>query len=151
MNQIGRFALVCACATTFLNCEPKTPEAEKKMYEEVMKVHDDVMPKMGEVNQIKQNIQAFNNILKSDDAATILKKDSLISTALLLLDADESMFQWMDAFNYPQTKRSDTENLAYLTAQKDSVNELSNKIYLAIGMGYKMLKTAPDSLRLEPK
>ena len=128
-------------------CEQKTPDAEKKLYDDIMKVHDDVMPKMGDVNLLKQNILSYNKMMPAE-SKNIMQKDTLISVALMLANADENMMQWMSDFNYPTQKRTDEENLGYLTAQKDSINKLSNKIYLAIGMGSRVLKNAPDSLKV---
>ncbi len=142
-----KFLMLATALMGAAACERKKPDAEKKLYDDIMKIHDDVMPKMGDVNLLKQNILSYNKNMPVE-GKNVLLKDTLISVALMLANADESMMQWMSDFNYPTQKRTDEESLVYLKSQKDSVNKLSNKIYLAIGMGSRMLKNAPDSLKV---
>jgi hypothetical protein len=125
-------------------CENEQKVLEKKLHNEIMAVHDEVMPKMGDVNVLKQSVQKYSDITKGEKAEL---KDSLIRGVLTLTEADEAMMEWMAKYDYPNPKLSQDETLKYLQAQKDSVKQMSDKIYMAIAIGHQLLKNAPDSLK----
>ena len=66
---------------SFTACDNKDKEAETLLNQEIMKVHDEVMPKMGELNRMKRQIGAYKDAVSDDNA---VMKDSLINAILLL-------------------------------------------------------------------
>ncbi len=129
-------------------CNNEQKELEKKLHNEIMAVHDDVMPKMGDVNALKQSVKRYSDITSPEKAEL---KDSLIRGVLTLTEADEAMMDWMAKYDYPNPKLSPEATIQYLKGQKDSVKQMSNKIYMAIAIGHQLLKNAPDSLKTHSK
>ena len=100
MNQlIPLFLVIVALAgcqpTATQETDPPATEAER-LYAEAMEIHDDVMPRMEEMMQLKQKLQLRINALEEEDLAT--QEDSLrqIKQAVQRLkEADEAMMQWI--------------------------------------------------------
>ena len=66
------------------------------LYDEVMKVHDEVMPKMNDIYKLKEELKKEI----SDTPGMIEEKRKAIETAILQLDAaSEEMMDWMRNFN----------------------------------------------------
>lgn len=100
---------VFACS----NAKQKEIEAKDA---EVMALHDEVMPKMGKLLNLRKQINA-----KIDACNTPGCKDSLQAISFMLTKADEDMMQWMRAFERPGN--SDTA-LSYLENQKARMLEI---------------------------
>ncbi|SKC78257.1 hypothetical protein [Ohtaekwangia koreensis] len=65
------------------------------LYTEVMKIHDEVMPKMGDIYTLKESLQK-----KLDTPGTEAGKKKEIEGAIVKLDAaDDAMRVWMREFN----------------------------------------------------
>ena len=99
-------------------CEDKSHS--KTLYEEVMVIHDEAMPKMIEVNKIKRK---FVLIEKE-------RSDSTVQYYIKLLDdADEYMMTWMAEFKVP----SDAAKAeSYLKSEKTKIQDVQDKINTAI-------------------
>lgn len=144
-----KFFLTSFFAISLLSsCENEKVQEAKKLNQQIMVVHDEVMPKLGELNSLKQHVKQYSQITSPENAAL---KDSLIQGILVLTEADEAMMNWMAQYEYPNPKLNDEEILKYLTAQKDSVKQMSDKIYMAMAIGHQLLKNAPNSLKLIKK
>ena len=79
-------------------CDNKDKEAETLLNQEIIKVHDEVMPKMGELNRMKRQIGAYKDAVSDDNAAM---KDSLINAILLLSKTEDNKNDWMSGYKYP--------------------------------------------------
>ena len=137
------FALiVCAFFTLFMSCKDENKESESKINQDIMAVHDDVMPKMAEVNRLKRKLSLYKDDVPEDNAEM---KDSLINAILLLSKMEDNMNDWMGNYKYPNPDATHEELLKYLSGQRDTVKQLSNDIYLSIGIANGFLKNAPKS------
>jgi hypothetical protein len=129
------YALVSGCENSAEN---------DKLNSEIMAVHDEVMPKMGELNTLKQKIKAYKDAVPDDNSDL---KDSLINTFLLLSKSEDHMDDWMGNYRYPNPQSSKQESKIYLLGQKDSVKILAEEIKMGLAIGKSMLSSAPDSLK----
>jgi hypothetical protein len=93
MNKIAIFAV---CILLLGACSDARHKMTDALDQQVMKVHDEVMPKMGKVLELKKQINQ-----KIDSCATQGCKDSLQKISYMLTKADEDMMQWMRAFERP--------------------------------------------------
>ncbi len=93
MNKIAIFAV---CILLLGACSDARQKMTDALDQQVMKVHDEVMPKMGKVLELKKQINQ-----KIDSCATQGCKDSLQKISYMLTKADEDMMQWMRAFERP--------------------------------------------------
>jgi hypothetical protein len=129
-------------------CNNDNKELETKLNEEVMAVHNDVMPKMGESNRIKRQLKSFKEVVPDENAAL---KDSLINTILLLSKSEDMMSDWMTHYKYPNAAMNHDEIIKYLEGQKDSIKMVSDNMYKSIAIANGFLKQVPDSLKTDNK
>jgi preprotein translocase subunit YajC len=74
-------------------CKDSKKEEKKTQMQEVMAVHDEVMPKMGTIGKLISEINAKIEIIKETDSTLELedaKKD--------LQEANKAMMEWMKSF-----------------------------------------------------
>lgn len=120
-------------AVVILSCGPvnKDPEV-KNLYDEVMQVHDEVMPETSTIHKLKKQIRNLNN---QDSISYVLLKQ--------LDDADESMMQWMSDFGaYKKLNDASKEDkLNYLNEELIKISEVSNKMKDAISDSKTYLET----------
>ncbi|TMM59305.1 hypothetical protein FEE95_07695 [Maribacter algarum] len=100
--------------------EEKKESPESKQMEQVMAVHDEVMPKMGKIGSL---VTQLRKKIDSDQGGIEEKK-----AMEALQDANKSMMDWMQGFN----KRFDYEEIANgkeLTEEKKQwLNEEEEKV-----------------------
>ncbi|MBK8626421.1 MAG: hypothetical protein IPN86_12910 [Saprospiraceae bacterium] len=106
-------------------------ELKSPLYNEVMAVHDAVMPEMATIHKLKKELKAIET---SDNKAVVLDNIKALN------DADEAMMTWMAAFNVPEDKKQEDE---YLKAEKAKIQGVSDQMYGAM----KAAATLIDSLK----
>lgn len=105
--------------------------AKSPLYDEVMEVHDAVMPEMSTIHKLKKELKAIEN---PDTKSIILTKIKELN------DADEAMMTWMADFKNPEDPATATP---YLTAEKAKIQGVSDQMYAAIATATTLL----DSLK----
>jgi hypothetical protein len=103
-------------ASMLMSCS-KTEDKQKKMIDDVMAVHDEVMPKMDEIMNLKSSL----------DSAVRVSPDSLKARELYVnLDsADVKMMDWMEKYNPDQVKgKSADEVTKYYENEKNKITEV---------------------------
>ena len=128
-----------------LGCKNEDKETAASLNLEIMKEHDKIMPKMGEINRLKRQLNVYKNIVPDDNA---LLKDSLINGILVLSKSEDAMNDWMGNYKYPDPERSPEEMIKYLTAQKDTIAELGNTLFMSLAISKSLMSHAPDSLKI---
>lgn len=132
------------CITLFLlisffcSCNEKQKAAEpaqNPLYEEVMAIHDQVMPEMTTIHNLKKDLKA----LEKPET-----KDIILAQVKGLNDADEAMMTWMAAFKVPEDK---TQDEAYLLLEKEKIKQVSVLMYASMESAKKMI----DSLQIQNK
>lgn len=136
--------LLCGLLFFTLGCKDANKESETKLNQDIMVVHDDVMPKMGEINRLKRQLGTYKDRVSEDDAEM---KDSLINTILMLAKMEDSMNDWMGNYKYPNPDISHEEMIKYLTGQRDSVKLLSDDIYMSIAVANGFLNKMPKDVK----
>ncbi len=128
----------------FSACKSENKEAETLLNQEIMKVHDEVMPKMGEINRIKRQLGAYKDEVPDDNAAM---KDSLINAILLLAKTEDNMNDWMSGYKYPNPEMKHDEMMTYLKGQQDTIKQINNEVFMTIAIGNGLLKNAPKAVK----
>lgn len=110
-------------------------QAETALYEEVMAIHDEVMPKMDDMMRLKSQLQA-----KLEQKETTQEEALALRSAIKELEqADEAMMQWMRNFK-PQDHVNDHQKvIAYYQEQKKYIKEVKDKMLAAIENARKKL------------
>ena len=141
-NQLFTFAFILC--TALVGCGNDNKEIETKLNEEVMVVHNEVMPKMGEASRLKRQLATFKQTVPDENAAL---KDSLINTILLLAKSEDMMSDWMANYKYPNPAAKHEDLVIYLKSQKDSIRQVSDAMYMSLAIAKGFLNQMPDSIK----
>lgn len=108
---------------------PKQVDAAvQKLHNEVIAVHDEVMPRMGELMSLKTALTQAADTLPS-------LGDSLTNVVGRLEEADDAMMSWMRQFK-PMLDTSNVEVAKkYYTGQLEKVNEVHSQMTKALEEG----------------
>lgn len=118
----------------FAGCKTDTPVEQRDEYKEIMKVHDDAMEKIGEINDLTNKLQQ----------QTVNQADSLMAEKSkpvqeMLEKADDGMMNWMQEWKVPEDISK--ENLdKFFSDQKQKVDKVNNDIDKAIEQAKKFLE-----------
>ena len=66
-NQLFTLAILLCAA--LVGCGNDDKEVETKLHEEVMVVHNEVMPKMGEASRLKRQLDSFKKTVPDENVA----------------------------------------------------------------------------------
>lgn len=117
--------------TLIIGCNNGENQKLEVLQDEVMAIHDVVMPKMGEIMSLKEQLNtslAANDSTKANYGAVKVASDSLTN---LLTEADNKMMDWMDEYNADTLKAISVEDgIKYLMEEKSkitAVKELTDK------------------------
>ena len=126
------FVILMAC-----QAGKETKSEVETLKAEVMAVHDEVMPKMGELRNIRKALllQA-DSLIAVDSARASLLKESAEEIAA----ANESMMNWMRAYN-PDFEGTEEETKAYLSAEKESVTQVKKAMEGSLDAGIELLNS----------
>ena len=108
MKKYFLFFLTALFLITIHSCAQD--EIINKKHDEVMLIHDEVMPKMKNIHALKKKLKAKEGDTTAQ--ALILKLDQ----------ADEAMMEWMAAYHKPSV--SDTSAMSYLADQLDKIKDV---------------------------
>ena len=135
---ISLFFLVNFLMTACNNSTNQVVE-EQQAWDQVMAVHDDVMPKTADLNRMTTQLRAKNAALDSTRQDT---KNKIMDAIQALESADESMMNWMAEVQDPEIMR-------YLEEEKNKVDRVQSDIMVSLDQGKQILEGAsqmmPDS------
>lgn len=113
--------------------------------QQVMAVHDEIMPKMDEIMSLR--ISAQQEIKQQDSLTKVNpkledthQKQQLDSLLTQLDDADEAMMHWMQEFDSQMKAKSDEEKITYLKSEQDKINAVKDQMLGSISKGKQLLK-----------
>jgi len=99
------------------------------LYDEVMKVHDEVMPKMDDIYKLKQELKKQI----SDKPDLVDEKRRTIEATILKLDsASEAMMVWMRNFNPLPDSLGEEKAREYLEDQQEKIENVKEEMLDAI-------------------
>jgi len=121
-----KFALSLLLLVFFAcNEETKPNKTElESMDIEILQIHDEVMPKIGNVLSLRKKLNAL-----LDSTSNSLTKDTLQKMSYQLTKADADMMSWMR--NYKKPEVSDTA-LVYLSQQLSEISMVKKQINSSI-------------------
>jgi len=105
-----------------------------------MTIHDEIMPKTGEISYL---YLAFRKKLETDSSISMAQREELSAQADDLEKAEEEMMVWMNDYIIPQTLR-DTKNseeiIAYLQDQKIVISKIKEHTEASLEKAKKLKK-----------
>lgn len=103
--------------------------ANDVLYNEVMKIHDEVMPKMNDIYKLKE-------ALKTKASATADEKKKEIEATIAKLDsASESMMVWMREFSPLPDSLGEEKAREYLETEMEKVKNVRTEVQEALEKG----------------
>lgn len=108
------YIIIALLTSLTLSCDRMENTEYSQLYDEVMEIHDDVMPKMRDIHKAKKQIKKLKNTELTEE----------ISQQITSLDAaDEAMMSWMANFKKPKMENM-ADNITYLKEQKESITQV---------------------------
>lgn len=120
----------------FFACQPKGETDLKALKDEVFEIHDEVMPKMGDLRRARKALMVKADSLQSIDS---LKAQTLLKASENIAAANDSMMVWMRNFD-PNFEGTDEEVLNYLNEKKESISKVKEDMIGSLGKGQEMLE-----------
>ena len=100
----------------FTSCGNSKKEEMEKLREEVIAVHDEIMPMMDDLYKLRSSL---NLKLVEDSIASV--KMGVPEMIITIKDAEEAMMDWMRNFDPNFSGKDDEETRMYLLEQKKSI------------------------------
>jgi hypothetical protein len=125
--------LVLACANPLI-------EENKEMRAQIIGVHDEVMPKMGELMSLQKKALAQADSLYAQDSTATAQIESMRTLAGQLDQAYEGMFVWMRQYSLEEEGKTPEEIKTYLDDQLLKVNQVNTEIKAALDQAATKLK-----------
>ncbi len=136
MNKIKTLLVAMLVAFAAIACEsgPTEEEQQNSLKDEITGIHDEVMPKMGEINILKNELLADAESLAMDstNVESIEMSNNLKQAASELEDANKTMMDWMRNYKPNFDGQTHEEIMQYLDEQKVKAGEVKNKILTSI-------------------
>jgi len=129
--------------TSFLvvnGCGPKSPTENEILREEVIAVHDEVMPKMGKLKSLERKALEKVNELETEDPVDSVRVEEFKALAYDLSHAHDSMFDWMHQYEPVDGDQSEEELKEYLDNQMVLVSEVNVEMKKALAKAEDLLK-----------
>lgn len=127
------------------SCKQENVDNEKKeyqaLYDEVIKIHDDVMPETNNLYKLKKFAQENLDIL-SDTSKFV---EPLLAIQVKATKADDVMMEWMENFAVPNSNHE--KKMEYLTLQKNEIEEVRKIILNTIYEGKKIIIASDQYIR----
>ena len=139
MNRIIPF-LTLGLFLSLNACGPNLVEENKKKREELIAVHDEVMPQIGKLKSLEKKATQKVDQLRSQEPVDSLQIENLKALAFDLNQAYEGMFVWMRQYDTEDGDKEPIELKAYLEEQMVMVTEVNQEIKEVIGRAEKELK-----------
>ena len=102
---------------------------------EVIKIHDEVMPKNIEINRVRRLLKDFDR----DSTLTEMEVKSLNDQILELTKAEESMNDWMVGYKAPAKGDAFEKTMDYLNKEKVKITEVKRLMLTSLKNGIKLL------------
>lgn len=123
-------AIISACQTS------QKEKEEKPLMDQVMDVHDAVMPKMGALMKTSKELLAKAKEIVPTDSA---KAQELMFIAQEIDLANESMMDWMRHFD-PEFEGTEEEVKDYLLKKKEGIDKVAKAMNDKLEAGKKALE-----------
>jgi hypothetical protein len=113
----------------FCNACNSQKEENEKLHSEIIAVHDEVMPIMGDLKSLQNDfLERAETLYMKDKLGYQEEIASLRGTAADLDEAYNGMFVWMRQFETEHEGMKDEEITAYLLDQKEKVEKVNEDI-----------------------
>lgn len=127
--------LLLTTLTFLVACGPSEKEELNQLKDEVISIHDEVMPKMGELRRTRKDL-----LLQADSLVDIdsVRAALLTSIADQIGEANEGMMQWMRNYE-PEFEGTNEEVKQYLEDQRIAIKQVKEDMNKSLAKGKEVL------------
>ncbi|ASV30470.1 hypothetical protein [Maribacter cobaltidurans] len=132
---------ILSCLVLFISCKEEKKEKAPTQMEQVMAIHDEVMPKMGQLGKLVGQLKPMADSLGADSPEAKAMRD--------LQDANKAMMDWMQNFGnrfepeeIMEGKELSEEKKQWLDEEEVEVKEVKEKINSSIANAEALLEKA---------
>ena len=133
-------SLILLLSFLVLSCANPLIEANKEMRAQIIGVHDEVMPKIGQLMSLEKKALAQADSLLTQDSTATDEIEGMRSLAGQLNQAHEGMFVWMRQYSLEEEGKTPEELKTYLDEQLVKVNQVNGNIKAAMEQAASKLK-----------
>lgn len=123
--KLTRICLIFSLVVFFQACGPNQKDLNLEKRAEVIAIHDEVMPKMGQLKSLEKKALQRADELSAMDSVDSVQVESLKNLAVELNQAYEGMFVWMRQYETDDKDLTPEEVKIYLEEQMASVSEVN--------------------------
>lgn len=122
------------------SCNEKKDNTRDELLKKVMAVHDDIMPKMGDLMKYQKQLKAKIDELKEADAEENEAKIEALAQAVKDLEnSHEGMMDWMRNFDRNFEDKVEEEVMKYLDDQMTKIEGVGQMTNTALKNAEKLL------------
>ena len=137
--KFARTSLLYSLLVFFQACGPTQADLNEEKRVEILALHDEVMPKLGQLKSLeKKALQQLSELRDQPDVDSDRVR-SLEELAAELNRAYEEMFVWMRQYKVDEEGQTPEEVKIYLEEQILSVTEVNRDIKAALAKGDSLL------------
>lgn len=97
-----------------------------------MVIHDEVMPKMGNIEKLSQKLDSVQQSRKKKGEISDSAEKEIEARIQALSEASKAMMQWMRKYNKPSDTMKHQEVMEYLEKEKEKIIDVKNQINTSI-------------------
>lgn len=139
MRHLTRSIFIFLIVLSF-SCGPSPSEKNQQLRDEVIAVHDEVMPLMGKLKSLEKEAATAAEELEASGSEDTTKIEELKALAFDLNQAYEGMFVWMRQYETEDGELTPEEVKAYLDDQMIKVSVVNEDIKAALEKAEELLK-----------
>ncbi|MEO5906392.1 MAG: hypothetical protein ABIQ11_06685 [Saprospiraceae bacterium] len=125
--------------------EPLVLSADLQNYEnEIMKIHDEVMPRMSEINQLATKLKSIKAAAGTTEAGKPNTPDGLDDALNALRAAEQYMMDWMKEYSDGRATFSEAEMPKFLEKELSKVTEVKIRMLNAIDKANSWIAAHPS-------
>lgn len=143
MRFIFNYCFVTIMTFALFSCSGEKVDENQQLKDEVIAIHDEVMPYMGELKTLRKKINAKAEGLVEEDS--IGNSEKVLELKILAKDLDnafEGMFVWMRQFKNTYEEMNEQEVKSYLQVQNQMVIKVRDDINSSMAAAKKELGEA---------
>jgi hypothetical protein len=133
------FSLIFSQFLILLGCGPTQQDLNSEKRAEVMAIHDEVMPKLGQLKSFEKKAAQRAAVLAAKEPIDTLQIKQLEVLAKDLDQAYEGMFVWMRQYKLDEEGKSPEEIKLYLDSQLTLVTKVNIAIKDALAKSDSLL------------
>jgi len=126
---------------TVISCSDNKKDKEEALLNEVLDIHDEVMPEMGTIRKNKKALQDIANQIAEEDSVAAQKLNALASKCA---KANESMMSWMRSFQPIEKELPHDSIMNYYLLNKESITAVKENMQSALKESNSMLEKYED-------